>query len=146
MAQVKPEVEPNDKRDQAQEVRLGDTIEGGYQKDFDQDWYKLVVDKPAGGRSRWTSARSPDTIRSSSSGGQERGLGTPGNAEGRAGIGLLFHGHGGRLLSLAGRHSKKTIPDKSREHPRSGALEEGREAEPNDNPGVGQRALGSRSR
>jgi hypothetical protein len=48
-AQVKPEVEPNDKRDQAQEVRLGDTIEGGYQRDFDQDWYKLVVDKPG----RW---------------------------------------------------------------------------------------------
>jgi hypothetical protein len=48
-AQVKPEVEPNDRRDQAQEVRLGDTIEGGYLKDFDQDWYKLVVDKPG----RW---------------------------------------------------------------------------------------------
>jgi hypothetical protein len=45
-AQVKPEIEPNDSRREAQEIRLGDTIEGGYQKDFDQDWYKLGVDKP----------------------------------------------------------------------------------------------------
>ncbi len=46
MAQVKQEVEPNDKRQQAQEIRIGDTIEGGYQLDSDGDWYKLVVDKP----------------------------------------------------------------------------------------------------
>jgi hypothetical protein len=45
-AQVKSEVEPNDDREQAQEIRVGDSIEGGVQKDHDDDWYKLTVDQP----------------------------------------------------------------------------------------------------
>jgi hypothetical protein len=44
LAQVKPEVEPNDKREQAQEIRIGDTISGSFEKDANHDWYKLVVD------------------------------------------------------------------------------------------------------
>jgi hypothetical protein len=45
-AQVKSEVEPNDNRGQAQEIRVGESIEGGIQKDHDDDWYKLTVDQP----------------------------------------------------------------------------------------------------
>jgi len=45
-AQVKSEVEPNDNRDQAQEIRVDDTVEGQFQKDRDDDWFKLMVDKP----------------------------------------------------------------------------------------------------
>jgi hypothetical protein len=45
-AQVKQEVEPNDNRAQAQEIRVGDTLEGQFQKDGDSDWYKLIVDQP----------------------------------------------------------------------------------------------------
>jgi hypothetical protein len=44
-SQVKSEVEPNDAREQAQEIRVGDSIEGGFQKDSEYDWYKLTVDK-----------------------------------------------------------------------------------------------------
>ena len=44
-AQVKPEVEPNDNRNQAQEIRVGDTVEGQFQKDRDDDWFKLTVEK-----------------------------------------------------------------------------------------------------
>jgi len=44
-AQVKSEVEPNDKREQAQEIRLGDTVEGGFHQDSDDDWYKFTVDQ-----------------------------------------------------------------------------------------------------
>ena len=44
-AQVKTEVEPNDKREQAQEVRLGDTVEGVFQQDSDNDWYTFTVDQ-----------------------------------------------------------------------------------------------------
>jgi hypothetical protein len=45
-AQQKSESEPNDSREQAQEIRVGDTIEGYFQKDNDYDWYKLILDKP----------------------------------------------------------------------------------------------------
>ena len=43
-AQVKSEAEPNDNREQAQEIRVGDTVEGQVQQDRDNDWYKLIVD------------------------------------------------------------------------------------------------------
>jgi hypothetical protein len=45
-AQLKSEVEPNDKREQAQEIRAGSAVEGAFQKDYDDDWYKLTVDQP----------------------------------------------------------------------------------------------------
>ncbi len=45
LAQVKTEVEPNDRREQAQEVRIGDTVEGGIQQNNDDDWYKFTVDQ-----------------------------------------------------------------------------------------------------
>ena len=44
-AQVKREVEPNDNREQAQEIRVGESVEGYFQKDYDYDWYKLTVEK-----------------------------------------------------------------------------------------------------
>jgi signal transduction histidine kinase len=44
-AQVKQETEPNDTREQAQEIRIGDSVEGYFQKDYDHDWYKLTVEK-----------------------------------------------------------------------------------------------------
>jgi hypothetical protein len=44
-AQVKPETEPNDNREQAQEIRVGDAVEGEFQQDRDNDWFKLIVDK-----------------------------------------------------------------------------------------------------
>jgi hypothetical protein len=44
-AQVQGEVEPNDKRELAQEVRIGDNVEGGVQQNNDDDWYKLAIDK-----------------------------------------------------------------------------------------------------
>jgi len=43
--QIKSEAEPNDNREQAQEIRVGDAVEGGYQKDYDYDWFKLTIDK-----------------------------------------------------------------------------------------------------
>jgi hypothetical protein len=45
LAQVTTETEPNDKREQAQEIRLGDTVEGGFHQDSDDDWYKFTVDQ-----------------------------------------------------------------------------------------------------
>ena len=45
LAQVKPEAEPNDNREQAQEIRIGESVGGYFQKDYDYDWYKLTVDK-----------------------------------------------------------------------------------------------------
>jgi hypothetical protein len=45
-AQVKPETEPNDSREQAQEIRVGDRIEASLQKDNDNDWFKLTVEQP----------------------------------------------------------------------------------------------------
>jgi hypothetical protein len=44
-AQVKSEVEPNDNREQAQEIRIGENIAGGIQKNNDDDWYNLAIDK-----------------------------------------------------------------------------------------------------
>jgi hypothetical protein len=44
-AQVKSETEPNDAMEQANEFRVGESIEG-YLQDRDYDWYKLIVDKP----------------------------------------------------------------------------------------------------
>jgi hypothetical protein len=44
--QARSEVEPNDSREQAQDIRVGDSINGGMQKDNDNDWYKLIVDEP----------------------------------------------------------------------------------------------------
>ncbi|MGB7295496.1 MAG: hypothetical protein WBC70_07890 [Candidatus Aminicenantales bacterium] len=44
--QVKTEAEPNDNRDQAQEIRIGDNINGYFQRDNDDDWYKLTIDQP----------------------------------------------------------------------------------------------------
>ncbi|HUT08185.1 MAG TPA: PPC domain-containing protein, partial [Candidatus Latescibacteria bacterium] len=46
LAQVKQETEPNGQRLQAQEIRLGDTVEGGFQQNNDDDWYKFNVDQP----------------------------------------------------------------------------------------------------
>jgi hypothetical protein len=46
LAQVKTEVEPNNARTQAQEIRIGDSVEGTFQQTGDSDWFKLVVDKP----------------------------------------------------------------------------------------------------
>lgn len=43
--QIKKEIEPNDRREQAQEIRLGEKIEAGIQENNDEDWFKLVVDK-----------------------------------------------------------------------------------------------------
>jgi FKBP-type peptidyl-prolyl cis-trans isomerase len=40
------ESEPNDRRDQANEIRLGESAKGHFQKKGDYDWYKLVIDKP----------------------------------------------------------------------------------------------------
>ena len=45
-AQVKSETEPNDNWEAANEIRIGESIEGYFQKDNDYDWYKLIVDKP----------------------------------------------------------------------------------------------------
>ncbi len=44
-AQVKSETEPNDAMEQANEFRVGESIEG-YLQDRDYDWYKLIVNKP----------------------------------------------------------------------------------------------------
>jgi hypothetical protein len=46
LSQVKQETEPNDTKETAQEMQLGESIEGYFQKDNDYDWYKLVVNKP----------------------------------------------------------------------------------------------------
>jgi len=45
-AQVKSETEPNDTKEQANEIRIGESAEGFFQQDRDYDWYKLVVNKP----------------------------------------------------------------------------------------------------
>ena len=39
------ESEPNDQLEQANEIRLGETVEGFFQEKNDNDWYKLVIDK-----------------------------------------------------------------------------------------------------
>ncbi|MEW5899960.1 MAG: hypothetical protein AB1715_00690 [Acidobacteriota bacterium] len=45
-AQVKSEREPNNTREEANEVQLGETVEGFIEAEFDEDFYKLVVNKP----------------------------------------------------------------------------------------------------
>ena len=45
LAQVNPGAKPKSSREQAQEIRIGDSVIGGFEKDFNDDWYKLVVDK-----------------------------------------------------------------------------------------------------
>jgi hypothetical protein len=44
--QAQSEMEPNDSREQAQEIHVGDSIEGYLQKDNDNDLFKLTVDQP----------------------------------------------------------------------------------------------------
>lgn len=43
LSQIKSESEPNDSREQALELRLGESGEGFFQKEYDSDWYKLVI-------------------------------------------------------------------------------------------------------
>jgi hypothetical protein len=43
MAQTQTEAEPNDGRDQANEIRLGQSIKGHFHKRGDYDWYSLVI-------------------------------------------------------------------------------------------------------
>jgi hypothetical protein len=45
-AQIKQEAEPNDSREQAQEIRLGESARGQFQKQGDEDFYKLIIDAP----------------------------------------------------------------------------------------------------
>ena len=45
-AQVKSEVEPNDSREQALEIRLGESTRGVFQKAGDEDFYRLIIDAP----------------------------------------------------------------------------------------------------
>ena len=40
------ESEPNDRREQANDIRLGESVQGHFQKKRDYDWYKLVIDTP----------------------------------------------------------------------------------------------------
>jgi len=40
------ESEPNDRREQANEIRLGGSATGHFQKRGDYDWFKLVIEKP----------------------------------------------------------------------------------------------------
>jgi len=40
------EFELNDKKDQANELKLGEDIKGFFQEKYDQDWYKLIVNVP----------------------------------------------------------------------------------------------------
>ena len=42
-AQSKSESEPNNSLEEADEIRLGETVEGYYQNELDSDWYKLIV-------------------------------------------------------------------------------------------------------
>lgn len=45
-AQVRQESEPNGSYQQANVIRLGETIEGFFQEDNDEDYFKLIVDVP----------------------------------------------------------------------------------------------------
>ncbi len=45
-AQSLSESEPNDELEQANELRLGQSIEGLFQAEDDEDWYKLLVSQP----------------------------------------------------------------------------------------------------
>ena len=46
LAYSQTESEPNDQREQANEIRLDESATGHFQKKGDKDWYKLVIDKP----------------------------------------------------------------------------------------------------
>jgi FKBP-type peptidyl-prolyl cis-trans isomerase len=43
LAQSQTESEPNNSREEANELRLGESIEGLFQNTYDSDWYKLVI-------------------------------------------------------------------------------------------------------
>jgi hypothetical protein len=45
-AQVKTEVEPNDTREQAQEIRVGENVEGFFQVAQDSDFFKFTLEGP----------------------------------------------------------------------------------------------------
>jgi hypothetical protein len=45
-AYLQSELEPNDKKDQANELKLGEDIKGFFQEKGDKDWYKLTVNIP----------------------------------------------------------------------------------------------------
>jgi FKBP-type peptidyl-prolyl cis-trans isomerase len=40
------EMEPNDHRDQANDIRLGESVKGHFHKRSDYDWYKLIITQP----------------------------------------------------------------------------------------------------
>ncbi|MDH5743940.1 MAG: VWA domain-containing protein [Candidatus Aminicenantes bacterium] len=46
LAHSQTENEPNDRREQANEIRLGGSVKGYFQKRGDYDWFKLVIEKP----------------------------------------------------------------------------------------------------
>ncbi len=43
LAQSQTESEPNNSREEANDLRLGESIEGLFQTEYDSDWYKLVI-------------------------------------------------------------------------------------------------------
>jgi len=43
LAQIRSESEPNNELEEANEIRLGETVEGYYQTQLDSDWFKLIV-------------------------------------------------------------------------------------------------------
>ena len=45
-AYLQSELEPNDKKEQANELKLGEDIKGFFQEKDDRDWYKLTVNVP----------------------------------------------------------------------------------------------------
>ena len=44
-AYLQSELEPNDTKDQANELKLGEDIKGFFQEKDDRDWYKLIIKK-----------------------------------------------------------------------------------------------------
>ncbi|HBY57400.1 MAG TPA: hypothetical protein DEG96_06010 [Candidatus Atribacteria bacterium] len=45
-AYLQSELESNDDIEQANEIKLGEDIEGFFQEEDDEDWYKLIIEKP----------------------------------------------------------------------------------------------------
>ena len=45
-AYLQSELEPNDEIEQANELKLGEDMEGFFQEEDDEDWYKLIIEKP----------------------------------------------------------------------------------------------------
>ena len=45
-AYLQSELEPNDKKEQANELKSGESVEGFFQEKRDEDWYKLTVNVP----------------------------------------------------------------------------------------------------